>query len=84
MSLKINMLIVFPSGSGGYSYLYEPLWWVGMITSEFVHSVCFMMICGMVQFAHVFLKFFWLILNYFWLILHMFFFSSSELTHCPL
>ncbi|KAH1204381.1 putative magnesium transporter NIPA4 [Glycine max] len=22
------------AGSGGYSYLYEPLWWVGMITSE--------------------------------------------------
>jgi drug/metabolite transporter (DMT)-like permease len=23
------------AGSGGYSYLLEPLWWVGMITSEF-------------------------------------------------
>ena len=23
------------TGVGGYSYLYEPLWWVGMITSEF-------------------------------------------------
>ncbi|GFY94709.1 magnesium transporter, putative [Actinidia rufa] len=23
------------AGVGGYSYLYEPLWWVGMITSEF-------------------------------------------------
>ncbi|KAL5131781.1 putative magnesium transporter NIPA4 [Glycine soja] len=22
------------AGSGGYSYLYEPLWWVGMITSD--------------------------------------------------
>lgn len=22
------------TGSGGYSYLYEPLWWIGMITSE--------------------------------------------------
>ncbi|KAL6328855.1 hypothetical protein AAG906_003872 [Vitis piasezkii] len=22
------------AGVGGYSYLYEPLWWVGMITSE--------------------------------------------------
>ncbi|KAJ0019975.1 hypothetical protein Pint_31832 [Pistacia integerrima] len=24
------------AGVGGYSYLYEPLWWVGMITSEFL------------------------------------------------
>ena len=23
------------TGVGGYSYLYEPLWWVGMITSKF-------------------------------------------------
>lgn len=23
------------AGAGGYSYLYEPLWWVGMITSTF-------------------------------------------------
>ena len=22
------------AGSGGYSYLYEPLWWAGMITSK--------------------------------------------------
>ena len=22
------------TGAGGYSYLYEPLWWAGMITSE--------------------------------------------------
>ncbi|XP_057469726.1 probable magnesium transporter NIPA4 isoform X1 [Actinidia eriantha] len=24
------------AGVGGYSYLYEPLWWAGMITSEFI------------------------------------------------
>lgn len=24
------------SGQGGYSYLYEPWWWIGMITSKFV------------------------------------------------
>ncbi|KAJ4826174.1 hypothetical protein Tsubulata_034270 [Turnera subulata] len=30
------------AGSGGYSYLYEPLWWVGMITSKLVqfHYPC--------------------------------------------
>ncbi|VAH31618.1 unnamed protein product [Triticum turgidum subsp. durum] len=21
--------------SGGYSYLYEPLWWIGMVTSKY-------------------------------------------------
>lgn len=26
------------AGVGGYSYLYEPLWWAGMITSEFAFS----------------------------------------------
>ncbi|RWW40307.1 hypothetical protein BHE74_00054289 [Ensete ventricosum] len=25
----------FPFRSGGFSYLYEPLWWVGMLTSKF-------------------------------------------------
>lgn len=25
---------MFMTGVGGYSYLYEPLWWVGMITSD--------------------------------------------------
>jgi hypothetical protein len=23
------------AGSGGHSYLYEPLWWLGMITSKY-------------------------------------------------
>lgn len=28
--------IAFPcSGSGGHSYLYEPMWWAGMITSKY-------------------------------------------------
>lgn len=31
--LKLCSLIFF-AGVGGYSYLYEPLWWVGMTTSE--------------------------------------------------
>ncbi|KAL0549972.1 hypothetical protein IC582_014467 [Cucumis melo] len=27
------------AGSGGYSYLYEPMWWAGMISSKFLlHS----------------------------------------------
>lgn len=26
---------LWQSGSGGYTYLYEPLWWVGMISSKF-------------------------------------------------
>ncbi|BBG93393.1 Probable magnesium transporter NIPA6, partial [Prunus dulcis] len=26
------------AGSGGYTYLYEPLWWVGMISSHICHS----------------------------------------------
>ncbi|XP_034701104.1 probable magnesium transporter NIPA4 isoform X1 [Vitis riparia] len=28
------------AGVGGYSYLYEPLWWVGMITSVFGVLFC--------------------------------------------
>ncbi|XP_024453214.1 probable magnesium transporter NIPA4 isoform X2 [Populus trichocarpa] len=28
------------AGSGGYTYLYEPLWWVGMITSLNILLVC--------------------------------------------
>lgn len=31
--LRTNIL--FMAGVGGYSYLYEPLWWAGMITSKF-------------------------------------------------
>ncbi|KAG6517067.1 hypothetical protein ZIOFF_020446 [Zingiber officinale] len=27
------------AGSGGFSYLYEPLWWLGMVTSEFLNFV---------------------------------------------
>ncbi|XP_034701105.1 probable magnesium transporter NIPA4 isoform X2 [Vitis riparia] len=27
------------AGVGGYSYLYEPLWWVGMITSGLIVEV---------------------------------------------
>ncbi|KAM7251566.1 hypothetical protein ACFE04_023449 [Oxalis oulophora] len=33
------------AGSGGYSYLYEPLWWVGMITSD----TALQSACGVVQ-----------------------------------
>lgn len=32
------LLIFFPlenTGVGGYTYLLEPLWWAGMVTSEF-------------------------------------------------
>lgn len=36
-----KLLLLFFSGVGGYSYLYEPLWWVGMITSEYVCSLLF-------------------------------------------
>ncbi|CAN1731300.1 Probable magnesium transporter NIPA4 [Linum perenne] len=28
------------AGAGGYSYLYEPLWWIGMTTSEFNFVLC--------------------------------------------
>ncbi|CAK9165423.1 unnamed protein product [Ilex paraguariensis] len=31
-SMKIILCTSFHTGVGGYSYLYEPLWWVGMIT----------------------------------------------------
>ena len=37
-------------GAGGYSYLYEPLWWVGMITSTFLQFswllLCFNVLQG--------------------------------------
>ena len=29
------------TGLGGYSYLYEPLWWVGMTTSTYLHPFRF-------------------------------------------
>ncbi|KAG7033403.1 putative magnesium transporter NIPA4, partial [Cucurbita argyrosperma subsp. argyrosperma] len=29
------------AGAGGYSYLYEPLWWVGMITSEIANFAAY-------------------------------------------
>lgn len=40
-NLDINLLkhIFSCTGVGGYSYLYEPLWWTGMITSELFISV---------------------------------------------
>lgn len=34
-AMRSNLsLLLLVAGVGGYSYLYEPLWWVGMITSE--------------------------------------------------
>lgn len=32
--LKSLFSLNFTTGVGGYSYLYEPLWWAGMITSK--------------------------------------------------
>lgn len=35
-----KFLLLYPiSGVGGYSYLLEPLWWIGMITSKFFSFV---------------------------------------------
>ena len=44
---KLLMLHVI-TGVGGYSYLYEPLWWVGMITSKqalFSIFYCILFLC---------------------------------------
>jgi hypothetical protein len=43
VELFINLLILV-AGVGGYSYLYEPLWWVGMITSESAKWVTLVML----------------------------------------
>lgn len=32
------------AGVGGYSYLYEPLWWSGMITSKITSAYLFMVL----------------------------------------
>lgn len=35
------LLILFPldnTGVGGYTYLLEPLWWAGMVTSKFSNN----------------------------------------------
>lgn len=34
----ICLICFFISGSGGFSYLHEPLWWIGMITSKYIHQ----------------------------------------------
>lgn len=45
------------AGVGGYSYLLEPLWWLGMITSELLFPVYYfdwtksMGFCGIVAFV---------------------------------
>ncbi|KAL0543723.1 hypothetical protein IC582_018829 [Cucumis melo] len=38
------------AGSEGYSYLFEPMWWAGMISSKFLlHSFC----CLFILLSHV-------------------------------
>lgn len=39
--ISFNGFFLESSGVGGYSYLLEPLWWLGMITSKFLCSVPF-------------------------------------------
>lgn len=49
-SKEIYLMSLF-AGVGGYSYLYEPLWWVGMITSEFYFVLNVQLIFSLVQTA---------------------------------
>jgi len=30
-----EMKVILPTGIGGYSYLLQPFWWAGMVTSIF-------------------------------------------------
>lgn len=39
-SITCSYFLICTVGSGGFSYLYEPLWWLGMITSKCVLEPC--------------------------------------------
>ena len=39
-------------GVGGYSYLLEPLWWIGMITSKLFNFVLFYWLCIFCSFSN--------------------------------
>lgn len=40
VQIMVTYSAVIMAGAGGYSYLLEPLWWAGMVTSGFFFFVC--------------------------------------------